>query len=83
MTSLRAQRGSLCKTAFGRFLFWGLAGEGRITGAVGQTQEGPVVDLTPGDLAFEAFGNGGQCLLEGPFIHLAGFILQAQCPQRG
>lgn len=23
----------------------------------------------------------GQCLLVGPFIHLGGFILQAQCPQ--
>ena len=31
MLSLRAQRGSLCKTAFGRFLFLGGLQEGRIT----------------------------------------------------
>ena len=46
-----------------------------------QAQLGPVVHLTPGDLAFEAFGDVGQCLLVGPFIGLGGFILQAQCPQ--
>ena len=46
-----------------------------------QTQEEPVVHFTPGDLAFEAFGDVGQCLLVGPFIHLGGLILQAQCPQ--
>ena len=49
--------------------------------AVRQAQEGPVVHLTLGDLAFEAFGNVGQCLLVGPLIHLGGFILQAQCSQ--
>ena len=46
-----------------------------------QAQEGPVVHLTPGDLAFEAFGDVGQCLLVGPFIDLGGFVMQAQCPQ--
>ncbi len=28
-----------------------------------QAQEGPVVHLAPGDLAFEAFGDMGECLL--------------------
>jgi len=31
-----------------------------------------------GDLAFEAFGDVGQRLLVGPFIHLGGFILQVR-----
>jgi hypothetical protein len=32
-------------------------------------------------LAFEVFGDMGQCLLVCPLMRLGGFILQAQCPQ--
>lgn len=50
-------------------------------GEVRQTQKGPTVHLTPGNLTFETFGDVGQCPLVGPFVHLRGLILQEQCPQ--